>query len=94
MVLPEILLTAMAVAVIAQPAAPMLELVPRVRLPHSASPCLNMGVPSLEVGYERPLLSLAGPALWGAAVLAAREGWAAGAASKLSGMTSFWPALI
>src|SRR4051812_45599514 len=56
-VLPEILLTAMEVAVMAQPAAEMLEPVPRRRLPHAGSPWRNMGVPSLEVGYLRPLLS-------------------------------------
>ncbi|MFY0572606.1 hypothetical protein ACN28E_53490 [Archangium lansingense] len=50
MTLPVILLMAMAVEVMAQPAAEMEEPVPRARPPHWASPCLKMGVPSAEVG--------------------------------------------
>src|SRR3954468_9047897 len=51
MALPEILLTAMEVAVMAQPAALMLQWLPSVRPPHCASPWRYMGVPSAEVGY-------------------------------------------
>src|SRR5437868_3919068 len=60
MTLPEILLTAMAVAVTAQPAEARLELWPRRRLPHCGSPWRYLGVPSREVGNFRPSSSRTG----------------------------------
>src|SRR5690349_20069551 len=61
MTLPEILLIAMAVEVIAQPAAAMEELRPRMRLPHCGSPWRKTGVPSFDVGNLRPSSSRTGP---------------------------------
>ena len=50
------MLIAIALEVIAHPWLAMLSPVPSVRLPHSESPCLNIGVPSAEVGNVRPPL--------------------------------------
>ncbi|WP_164001657.1 hypothetical protein [Pyxidicoccus caerfyrddinensis] len=98
--MPRTLLTAIAVAVIAQPAAARLELLPSRREPHCGSPWRYIGVPSRDVGNLRPSSSFTGPFFADVAAKLSPPGAGleppprAAGFSKPSGMTSFWPARI